>query len=46
MTGDSGYGTGEEVRQNWIQGRLQTASSADFDSGKLFCASNSGYILY
>ncbi len=35
VTGESGYGTGEEIRQNWIQGRLQTSSSADPGSGKL-----------
>ncbi len=29
MTWESGYGTGEAVRQEWIRGVLQSTSSAD-----------------
>ncbi len=43
VTGESGYGTGEEIRQNWIQGRLQTSSSADPGSGKLIFDKHSRY---
>ncbi len=40
MTWESGYGTGEAVRQEWICGEYQFEStlSADSDLGKLFVA--------
>lgn len=48
MTGESGYGTGEAVRQQWIQGGLQQCTlSAESDFGyfgKLSCG-NLDYTL-